>query len=283
MTAIQRTYLLGEEWLYYKIYCGVHSADQILASHVSELSDELLEKALISEWFFIRYHDPDNHLRIRFKLTSSTHLYAVVSRCNTTFRGLLEQHLIWELQTAAYKRELERYGKSTMAISESFFFLQSKWIVQLVKGQLDDTAYFLKILRAIDQFIGFFWDDAIEKMAFLETNAIGYKQEFQLDKPAKIDIDKKFRRLRSQIEIAVDPSASDMVNRSQFMGNQEIITGQMRNLISLGNLEVPLEDFVSSHVHMFVNRAFRDKQRLYELLIYDFLTRINISRIKQNS
>ena len=72
---VKRTYQLGEEWLYYKVYCGVRTANSILANEISSLTQELLSDGLIDKWFFIRYADPEKHLRLRFKLTDSSKLY----------------------------------------------------------------------------------------------------------------------------------------------------------------------------------------------------------------
>jgi hypothetical protein len=38
-------------------------------------------------------------------------------------------------------------------------------------------------------------------------------------------------------------------------------------------LQIPLSQFLSSHVHMMINRQYTSKQRKYELVIYDHLYR----------
>jgi thiopeptide-type bacteriocin biosynthesis protein len=43
-------------------------------------------------------------------------------------------------------------------------------------------------------------------------------------------------------------------------------------------LEVSLDNVVASFIHMSVNRCFRSKQRLYEMMLYDFLYRKNKSK-----
>ena len=39
------------------------------------------------------------------------------------------------------------------------------------------------------------------------------------------------------------------------------------------NLEINLNAFLSSHIHMMINRQFTSRQREYETLIYDHLYR----------
>jgi thiopeptide-type bacteriocin biosynthesis protein len=44
-------------------------------------------------------------------------------------------------------------------------------------------------------------------------------------------------------------------------------------------LEVPLEKLLVSYIHMMINRLFRSKQRLYEMVIYDMLEKYYTSMI----
>jgi thiopeptide-type bacteriocin biosynthesis protein len=63
--AIKRSFTIGEEWLYFKIYCGVKTANELLISVVEPLVTKLRKEKKITLWFFIRYSDPEHHLRIR--------------------------------------------------------------------------------------------------------------------------------------------------------------------------------------------------------------------------
>ncbi|MEF9476554.1 thiopeptide-type bacteriocin biosynthesis protein [Chryseobacterium sp. 1B4] len=62
----------GGNWIYYKLYMGTKSADEILEDKIKPLADQLIEENVIDQWFFIRYNDPKYHLRIRFKCTDPT-------------------------------------------------------------------------------------------------------------------------------------------------------------------------------------------------------------------
>ncbi|MBK8924711.1 MAG: lantibiotic dehydratase [Crocinitomicaceae bacterium] len=64
---LKRTFIPGSEWIYYKIYCGEKTAERILLELVYPLSTEICDTLKLAEkWFFIRYADPDHHIRIRF-------------------------------------------------------------------------------------------------------------------------------------------------------------------------------------------------------------------------
>ncbi|WP_392348660.1 lantibiotic dehydratase C-terminal domain-containing protein [uncultured Polaribacter sp.] len=51
----QRTFVIGDKWLYYKIYCGVKTADMLLLEVIKPLTEQLIEEKIIDKWFFIGY------------------------------------------------------------------------------------------------------------------------------------------------------------------------------------------------------------------------------------
>jgi hypothetical protein len=69
---IQRKFAPFSEWVYFKIYSGPKAINTILIDNIFFLTSKLLNGNIISKWFFIRYADPHNHLRIRFRLKSGS-------------------------------------------------------------------------------------------------------------------------------------------------------------------------------------------------------------------
>ena len=64
----QRTFIIGDNWLYYKIYTGAKTSELILTESIRPVVEELLKNNIIQKWFFIRYSDPHYHIRIRIYL-----------------------------------------------------------------------------------------------------------------------------------------------------------------------------------------------------------------------
>lgn len=62
---IRRKFIPGSRWLYFKIYTGIKTADEVATRTLLPLLREWYEAKLIDDWFFIRYTDPDFHLRLR--------------------------------------------------------------------------------------------------------------------------------------------------------------------------------------------------------------------------
>lgn len=118
---MKRSFCLGSEWLYYKIYTGINTADFILTEKINPVIVYLLEKKIINKWFFIRYNDPEDHIRIRFNCESTEKIAEVINNLYPIFDELIASDVIWKLQTDTYQREIERYCEGTMVESESIF------------------------------------------------------------------------------------------------------------------------------------------------------------------
>lgn len=286
---IKRTFLLGEEWLYYKVYCGVRTADNILVELVAPLCQKLFENGLINSWFYIRYGDPDPHLRLRFKLTNTDNLVAVILEFNRLALPYMNDLLIWNIQTDTYVRELERYGSNTMELSEDLFFYESIFLLQTLSHIKNDELYFFFVLKAVDDFVSLFKMNESEKLKFYRSNATAYKNEFNVRKTTKMSLDKKYRASRELFFSIMSNKVSESIDKdlvSVLLHRNESIKPLANSLLKTyksNTLEIELIDILTSYIHMFVNRAFRDRQRFYEMVVYDFLVRYQNSKLKRKA
>jgi thiopeptide-type bacteriocin biosynthesis protein len=273
---MKRSFCLGSEWLYYKIYTGVKTADTILYQKLYPIIVGLKESGDIGKWFFIRYRDPEEHIRLRFLCDSSQKTAKVIKSLYPIFNELLENDLVWKLQTDTYHRELERYGGNTIELSENLFYYDSEMMVNFIslKPYIKDAKIELLFsLLAIDRFLDSFSLDNADKLSLLDQLQFSFKKEFVADKNLKKEFDKNYRDINDAIVSFLDNSANneyfelfELVNKKQNLIGNVILTLKQR-------LEIPLFDFVKSHIHMMVNRQYTSKQRMYECLIYDHLFR----------
>ncbi|WP_025664483.1 thiopeptide-type bacteriocin biosynthesis protein [Aquimarina megaterium] len=281
----KRTYILGDEWLYYKIYCGARTSDVILTETIKPLTAQLLEQGLIDSWFFIRYGDPDFHIRIRFRLPDIRAIGTVILQINAAMQHYVEQRVVYKLQTDTYIRELERYGTNTIDASETLFFYDSAMLLDAIALIEDEELYFLFVVKAIDRLLNSFGYEQQQKLELVTRNSLGFKREFHADKGLNKQLDKKYRGLKSKLSSFLETTSmqedynilDDLLDHKakQSLGVvQKIMEAQQDK-----QLEMPLDDLLSSYIHMLVNRAFRSKQRFYELVCYDFLVRYQKTKV----
>jgi len=273
---MQRDFCLGSQWLYYKIYTGVKTADHILVEKLALIISSLEKKKKIQKWFFIRYRDPEEHIRLRFLIDDIDNLMVIIDSFHPVFKELMDENLIWKIQTDTYQREIERYGKETMYDSEFLFWKDSNMILKYLTLKASflekETPLFFSFLM-IESFLTNFNLSNLEKMTLMNKLQIAFKKEFETDKIQKKEMDANYRLLYPQLKCFLEASNRDYFPEIFYIVNEKSNQIKETALKIKDKIQIPLNDFLSSHIHMMINRQYTSKQRTYELVIYDHLYR----------
>jgi thiopeptide-type bacteriocin biosynthesis protein len=272
--AVQREFMPGSEWIYFNLYTGFKSADKILLK-LQPLIQQCMAQQIIDKSFFIRYHDPKFHLRLRFHLTRGTGHDRFYSEFYPVVEALKELKIIWKVSADTYQRELERYGFDTIEYMESIFSYDSMMCMELIRKieqEGSEDLRWLSGLYAVNGFLDLFGLNLEEKKNYAEYIAGQFAREFGALKENTVVLDAKFRQYKNQIfsfmdnsrEGSLEAALKAIVNRR----NQA-----MAPLISdISNREGFHKTlYVDSLIHMSVNRLFRSRQRIYECVIYNLL------------
>ena len=267
---VKKTYIPGDDWLYFKVYTGVSTADTLLIQPIKAIIEELLANKVIDQWFFIRFYDPDFHLRIRFRFTNPSAKGLIIDTFNKHFQSYVSDDFISKIELATYERELSRYQFASMEDSERLFFHDSMLVLQLLSAykfshyEFDMWVY---SIRSIDSLFNAFQLSINEKLSIASQLYIGFSDEFQSDKKLKKQIDHKFRTHISHLEAVMkisNPCIEAIHHRDTHISE-----------IALKILKVldkaTLFDLLESHVHMHINRMVKANPRMHELLIYGIL------------
>jgi thiopeptide-type bacteriocin biosynthesis protein len=135
-----RRRLIGEEWVYLKLYGSPNRHDDILTGPVLALVSLLREAGLIDRWFFLRYADPYPHLRLRFRAVDEAAIAPVLTAAVTQGRDLVRDGLASDLALSSYDREVERYGgPAAIDELERLFEANSDMVVELLTALRDRT------------------------------------------------------------------------------------------------------------------------------------------------
>jgi thiopeptide-type bacteriocin biosynthesis protein len=284
-----RTFSLGSEWLYYKIYCGVKTSDKILTEVIKPLTEQLMKKRLIDSWFFIRYADPEIHLRIRFHFTDLNQVGIVISLFQSAILEYEKNGLIWKVQTDTYQREIERYGTNSILLSEQIFHYDSECIVNIldmISGDEGEELRWMFSVRAVDELLSDFNYSLEQKKELIEVLKTSFADEFNVNKNLKMQMDKRFRIHRKTITTVLDRK-SDKTSEleplfkllKQKSDSIKPISDFFLNLNQSNELKLSLNNLLASHIHMLLNRLFKNKQRLHEMVVYDLMWRTYRSEI----
>ena len=285
---IKRAFILGDEWLYYKIYTGINISDDILTEIIKPTAKELLKKEIIDSWFFIRYSDSaGHHLRIRFHFTKNSSLLKIINYLSPHFDFYLKEGLIWGIQTDIYHREIKRYGINSMLLSEKIFYQHSDMLINLLsffKGAEGEDLRWLFALVSIDSFLEKFEFSIKDKIDFLENLNNRFRKELSVDqnKITRKQINDKYREEKEKINKIFEHKF--FLTNDEFRKILDLYEYNVENIVSeillLNNerkLNMTLTVFIESHLHMQLNRLFKSKNQLHEMMCYDFLLRYHKS------
>lgn len=288
---VQRNFEPYSEWVYFKLYTGTKTGDKILIQQIDKITHKLQKEGVINKWFFIRYADPKNHIRIRFQLTQTTDFNTLNTVIKKELALLVKQGIIWKVQTDTYQRELERYGHETIDLSESVFHINSQTTLELLKliktDQLQTHRFLVGLLGVINLFDAFGYN--IEKrLILIEQSANVFAREFGLQQSQILRdrIKDVYRSNSASIEKLNNGVLPEHLNNDIFFENVfAVFKKQKQRLKHLGkNIQQTknvktIDELMPSYIHMFVNRFFNSNQRFEEFMIYQLLQKYYTSAL----
>ncbi|HEV3049824.1 MAG TPA: lantibiotic dehydratase [Longimicrobium sp.] len=276
VAARERSRPPGSEWLYAKLYTGRGVADRVLREVVAPVASRAVSSGAAEQWFFIRYGDPEPHIRLRLRGNPGRLLSEVLPALQAATDPDFETRHIWRVQLDTYEREIERYGGVVgTALAEQLFHWDSVCVVDLLDaypGDAGGESRRLLAMAGIDALLADFGFDTERRLELLARYA----------PPAHLrrQWGSRYREERSVIEKLVHPgdgfpapleAGRHLLRRRS--GHVRGVVEELRHAEFRGELSVPLDELVFSHTHMFVNRLLRENQPQQERLFYDYLAR----------
>jgi lantibiotic biosynthesis protein len=284
--AVQRSFIPGDQWLYYKIYSGVKSVDSILLDAVHPLAQQLKAKGLMDKWFFIRYNDPENHLRLRLHITDPSCFSEANNLLLHFLSPFLQSGQIWKVQMDTYQREIERYGAGTIEHSERLFDADSTATLFFLKNMFEASngdSRWLWAMRSTDLLLDALGFNLEHKTGLLQHLKTGFAREFRMEDNTLYlkQLSKKYRDNKHFIGqymgiMEPDDSLIDQVpywNEALALHERLVkpVCADILMYAANAPLEVSIEYLAASYIHMKFNRIFPSYQRKHEMVLYDLL------------
>jgi thiopeptide-type bacteriocin biosynthesis protein len=290
----RRTFPLGSEWLYVKAYAGPAALDRVLQEVVRPVVEAARCSGAADRWFFIRYGDPDWHLRLRFHGRPARLHGEVLPALQAAATPLLDDGRLWRLQVDTYEREVERYGgPEGIELAERMFELDSDLALALAGLLAEDARGDLRwrwAVAGMDGLLADFGLDLGTRRAIVQQTREQFAAEFQLQGALRSQLGTRFRQERQGLErlLADGPEADPglaagheaLRHRSHEMAP---VVRELQAQAASGRLTRPLTELASSYLHMHANRLLRSAHRAQELVLYDFLSRLYESQLQRSA
>jgi thiopeptide-type bacteriocin biosynthesis protein len=281
---MKRDFMAGSEWLYYKIYCGYGTTDGLLREIIGPLSNSIKTDGFIDHWFFIRYVDPNPHIRWRLHFSDLSALGKTELIIAETLQPNIDTKLINKIQIDTYKREIERYGESTIELCEELFGFDSELITQMlaiIETLPEKEMYrWLFSLKAIDNLLDCFDYDNVSKHTLAKSMADDFGKEFFINEPVIQQFSDKYRKYKAKILNFMQGKDDNANPLYTIIETKETKTrGIVPQFCELCPHRQSLDDIMRSLIHMTMNRIFVAQQRKHEVVLYGFLERYYRSEI----
>jgi thiopeptide-type bacteriocin biosynthesis protein len=288
-SSIRRRFPPGSEWLYAKLYTGTGTADQLLNHMVGPLARTSLASGAADAWFFIRYADPDWHLRLRLHGDPRRLTAEVLPDLEAAAAPLLETGQLWRIQLDTYEREVERYGGDRgIELAEQLFIADSQAVLAILGSLSGDAGLDLRWRLALVGIDLLFEDLGLpleEKRTLARRQRQGFGREFAVDGEFRGQVGRRYRAERSRLEALLEPGQdppASLATGLEALHRRSLqlapVVDELHRLARAGRLSTNMADLATSYAHMHANRLLRSAHRAQELVLYELLDRAYTAR-----
>ncbi|MBC6109082.1 thiopeptide-type bacteriocin biosynthesis protein [Pedobacter fastidiosus] len=249
----------GSEWLYFEIYCHQQRSDEMLTGVINYFLDTHQED--VKSWFFIRYNENGNHLRLRVLLNDVANGQKLTGALSNYLAEDLKVGLVSDLQIKTYKRETQRYGNALIATVENHFGVDSDYVLSLLQTQSDTFLKYKLCSDVADKILESGMFDKKDFAKIIKMFSDSFNEEHKLDAA-------DFKKLNAQYQLyrKADLPELDAHQIDKF----DLFTQSFSNILKQASPDKKVSLF-SDLMHMHVNRLFNKDQRTHEMLMYYYL------------
>lgn len=258
ITQKERSFFPGDAWTYFKLYAAPQQHDEIIAGPLRTIVQALQAEGMIDRWFFIRYSDPEPHLRLRFHARQEKDIQPMLATILQWSRQQVEVGLLRRYMLDTYEREVERYGgPTTIDLFEQIFTIDSTITSNIISARVTNRLSLDEVAIAVftlDYFFAALGRDFQQRLLWTQNNSEKYtsSKEFRPQRNLYCDL---LAPWENQIEVE---TATQREYLLELVKPQEEPLGkladQFRKCAEQEALWMPEETILGSLAHMHINR-----------------------------
>lgn len=264
-------------WHFVKIYASEDYLESLLVSHIEPLLRQAVDNGIVKCWFFVRYYDPDFHLRLRLQGGGDAFAMLLRHLHDDLLGTRYERQEIAAYRTDHYLPEYSRYGgRHLMPLVERIFHGDSTFSGKMLRAarrtDSSDIIWKAALCGALDymRMCGLS-HSAVNDMVQFQRKAFG--NEMELGKSEFDGLGKVYRKHRKYIESVVASSEMpDDIIGNALRDRAESVQPLLEALCSSAASSA-IVHLLPSIIHMQANRLFTGISRPQEFVIWDFLAR----------
>jgi thiopeptide-type bacteriocin biosynthesis protein len=246
----------GSDWLFIKLYGARFFSEDLIAGPVRLFTEEVQASGLVEKWFFLRYSDPEPHLRLRFRGNPEQLMVQLLPKLCTWASGLMTEGLCKRFSFDTYDREIERYGGiEGIELAESLFAIDSRTVAELLYGGQGSKVALERSMLAVLSV-----DQLLAGIGLTEADRLQWLQRYEFTRntvgPAYRQSKKVLRSLLQGPEYLSERWREEALVPLFAIQKEALnpIAMRLSELEKKGELSQPLSELYSSFVHLHCNR-----------------------------
>ncbi|MEM6994414.1 MAG: lantibiotic dehydratase [Myxococcota bacterium] len=282
-TAATRTFGPGSEWLFLKAFGGKVGTETTLLDAFAPALGQLESEGLIDRWFFVRYGDPDWHLRLRLHGDPKRLVGVPLARMLDIAEGQRRRGRLWKVELCPYEREVRRFGgDAAIHLAEQIFHADSVAAVELLREvRTDPDRRWRLVLLSMDRMLADLGLDLSSRLEAMRKVGNHYMRSFDPRRVQQKAFSAHYRAERDDIEalLAGDAPKAALATLARRSRICRPLAAQMRRV----ELATTIESVAHSMLHMHANRMFRSAANAQECVLYEFLRRTYRSQLARTT
>lgn len=263
--SIPSVFLPGSEWLYFEIFCHSIRTDAILTDFVYNFIGSYHKKIAI--WFFIRYNEHGNHIRLRLRLHDPQDSYLLIAGLTKVLYRDAENGVISDVRVRTYKREMERYDPQHIEQVEVHFATDSKYVLRALQNLLPIMDKYRLCVNVAEHIATaeIFTHEEYRYLIQKLSDSFSLEHEFR---------SVEFKKLNQQFQLFLKSVQTPVPSTLQ----SAFIDFKASFVRTLSQCEsTKRRKLFADLMHMHVNRLFCTNQRVHEAIIYYFLWKLSLA------
>jgi thiopeptide-type bacteriocin biosynthesis protein len=262
----------GSDWLFVKIYGEPRDQEELIAGPIRGFGTEACAAGLAGSWFFMRYADPEPHLRFRLSGDPDTLTGELAPELIRWAAALVGQGRCRRFSIDTYEQEVDRYGGPRgLAVAQDVFAVDSRAVADLLA--LDQGPLELDRLLLAARTV----DELLATLGLTEADRLSWYRERVPDRRATAA---EYRRRQADLRgLLGDPDwlparaggAEAARVLAHYRAGLAPAAERLRALGDRGELWHPVPQLARSFSHLHCNRllagGIADERTVYGLLV----------------
>lgn len=247
----------SDNWLYFKLYGNTKRRGELLTL-LYEQMESMVQKRQIRKYFFIRYSDPEPHLRVRVQAIQEGAVPQTFGLLVGWFEELRQRGLLSKVATDTYQRETERYGGSELIQrAEEYFYHDSRVVLSILRRRQVEKlevnpdyvgiSFLVMTLTAFDLSL-----EQVEKLLSDRSSQSEFRKEYQADRKrymAAANMENDWAAIRNAVEYP--QIYDDLASLKERLNSYAQTVLQADQAGTLTNSRLGIANTV---IHMYCNR-----------------------------